>query len=261
MPLRINLWASPRTGSTSLMYSFAQRTNTLVVDEPLYMHYLTSISPRAFRPYRKELSFVQKSDGDEVLKDLLQIGQGKDTVFFKHLGKQFGHMKSQNAFLQRCANVILIRNPIDSLLSYVEATSSEKFLTGNQAHQPPTSHDIGMPQQLEIYEQLKEKADLPVCVVAYSDMSTRPEETLRALCAALHIPFQTSMLSWAPGGRAEDGLWAKWWYSNTHKASGFEKNLGRSVERTKEDVPASLLAVANELLPMYHSLLSHRLRL
>ena len=38
--LRIQLWSGPRNVSTALMYSFAQRPDTRVVDEPLYAHYL-----------------------------------------------------------------------------------------------------------------------------------------------------------------------------------------------------------------------------
>jgi len=37
--IRINLWSSPRNVSTALMYSFAQRLDTTVVDEPLYAYY------------------------------------------------------------------------------------------------------------------------------------------------------------------------------------------------------------------------------
>ena len=36
----ICLWSGPRNVSTALMYSFAQRSDTRVVDEPLYGHFL-----------------------------------------------------------------------------------------------------------------------------------------------------------------------------------------------------------------------------
>ena len=36
----ICLWSGPRNVSTALMYSFAQRDDIRVVDEPLYGHYL-----------------------------------------------------------------------------------------------------------------------------------------------------------------------------------------------------------------------------
>jgi len=39
---RICLWSGPRNVSTALMYSFRQRTDTSVVDEPLYAHYLAA---------------------------------------------------------------------------------------------------------------------------------------------------------------------------------------------------------------------------
>lgn len=38
--LVINCWSGPRCCSTSLMYSFAQRSDTQVLDEPLYASYL-----------------------------------------------------------------------------------------------------------------------------------------------------------------------------------------------------------------------------
>ena len=40
---KICLWSGPRNISTALMYSFAQRDDTRVVDEPLYGHYLLKL--------------------------------------------------------------------------------------------------------------------------------------------------------------------------------------------------------------------------
>jgi hypothetical protein len=39
-PLRLCFWSGPRNVSTALMYSFAQRSDTRAIDEPLYAHYL-----------------------------------------------------------------------------------------------------------------------------------------------------------------------------------------------------------------------------
>ena len=41
---KICLWSGPRNISTALMYSFAQRPQCKVFDEPLYAHYLSNIS-------------------------------------------------------------------------------------------------------------------------------------------------------------------------------------------------------------------------
>ena len=36
---------------------------------------------------------------------------------------------------------------------------------------------------------------------------------LRALCAALGVPFDAAMLSWPAGPRDSDGVWAPHWYA------------------------------------------------
>ena len=52
-PIRLCLWSGPRNVSTALMYSFRERSDTRVLDEPLYGHYL-NVS-RAEQPGRYEL--------------------------------------------------------------------------------------------------------------------------------------------------------------------------------------------------------------
>ncbi|MGD8481270.1 MAG: sulfotransferase family protein, partial [Gammaproteobacteria bacterium] len=43
---RVCMWSGPRNVSTAMMYSFAQRPDTRVLDEPLYGHYLKSSGAR-----------------------------------------------------------------------------------------------------------------------------------------------------------------------------------------------------------------------
>jgi Sulfotransferase domain len=31
------------------------------------------------------------------------------------------------------------------------------------------------------------------------------------------------MLDWQPGPKPYDGVWARYWYNNVHKSTGFEK--------------------------------------
>jgi len=63
------LWSGPRNVSTALMYSFAQRADTKVVDEPLYGHYLRVTG--AQHPLRKEVLAAVNTDGNEVMRALL----------------------------------------------------------------------------------------------------------------------------------------------------------------------------------------------
>jgi len=53
----------------NLEQMFAQRRDTTEVDEPLYAHYLTTIHPSAFRPYRDLVLKAQNNDGNAVVKE------------------------------------------------------------------------------------------------------------------------------------------------------------------------------------------------
>ena len=59
---KIMLWSSPRNISTALMYSFAQREDTRVLDEPFYAYYLTHVNPLADHPGKEEIINSQSSN-------------------------------------------------------------------------------------------------------------------------------------------------------------------------------------------------------
>ena len=62
--IRINVWSGPRNISTALMYSFAQRGDTRVFDEPLYAHYLTHTDARTYHPGAEDVIAAQDDDGE-----------------------------------------------------------------------------------------------------------------------------------------------------------------------------------------------------
>ncbi|CAA2973576.1 branched-chain-amino-acid aminotransferase 2 isoform X1 [Olea europaea subsp. europaea] len=65
----IHLWSTPRSLSTSLLYSFAQRDDMEVLDEPLYPNFLRITGVE--RPYREELLSKMESDGNKVMKEIV----------------------------------------------------------------------------------------------------------------------------------------------------------------------------------------------
>ncbi len=84
---RINLWAAPRSLSTSLMYSFANRADTTAIDEPLYAHHLRC-APHIERPYRDELLKTMCSDGATVVRDVMLGSCPTPILFCKQMAKQ-----------------------------------------------------------------------------------------------------------------------------------------------------------------------------
>ena len=65
------------------------------------------------------------------------------------------------------------------------------------------------------------------------------------------------MLSWPPGRRASDGVWAPAWYDAVERSTGFAPP-GR-VARL-EDLADHLKPIAEQARPYYARLETHRLR-
>lgn len=236
--IRINLWSSPRNISTALMYSFAQRTDTTVVDEPLYAYYLSHTDSEAEHPGVPEIMASQSSDGEEVVREII-LGNHYPTPVVVH--KQMTHhlMELDRTFLHQCRNVLLIRNPRAILASYTKVV------------QAPTPYDIGIPQQLDLYQYLINH-DLLHAIVDTSILLQNPQQVLRQLCKSLDIPFTEKMLSWDAGPRPEDGVWAPYWYHNVHSSTGFKPYVKKEI-----NLPDQLEELAQTCMPAYNELLQN----
>ena len=106
----------------------------------------------------------------------------------------------------------------------------------------PTLADLGIWQQAEIFDRFGGP------VIDSRDLLEDPEAMLRALCAALGVPFTAAMLSWPPGPRDTDGVWAPHWYDTVWRSTGFgpyhppDQALPAAARRAGRPVPALLRA-------------------
>ena len=88
----ICLWASPRNISTAIMYSFAQRKETKVVDEPFYAYYLNNVNSNTLHPGKKEILNSQSLNFNKVLQELTELNT-KELLFIKNMTH---HLDGQN---------------------------------------------------------------------------------------------------------------------------------------------------------------------
>ena len=71
---RVCLWSGPRNISTALMYSFAQRNDTKVYDEPLYAHYLSNTEADEYHPGAEDvLTTLESNAGRHFDPELVDI--------------------------------------------------------------------------------------------------------------------------------------------------------------------------------------------
>ena len=75
------------------------------------------------------------------------------------------------------------------------------------------------------------------------------------LCEAVDVDFSEAMLSWPPGLRETDGVWAKHWYTEVATSTGF-----RAANKTHAEVPPRLASVYQTCREVYERLAEHRLR-
>ncbi|KAK4852608.1 hypothetical protein QYF36_025443 [Acer negundo] len=231
----IHSWSAPRSLSTSLMYSFAQRDDMEVLDEPLYANFLrvTGID----RPYREELLSNMESDGNKVVKDII-FGPGRKRYrYCKHIAKQ-RICGLPDDLLKKGKHIILIRNPLDILPSFDKVV-------------PPSLQELGLTDLVLIYSELCKLGKPPV-IIDSADLQQDPEATLRSLCEDLDIPFQDKMLRWEAGTKPIDGLWAPWWYESVRKSTGFTP-----ARKYPAPFPFSLYELLEQSLPFYNILRRH----
>jgi hypothetical protein len=238
---RLAIWSGPRNISTALMRAFENRPDTVVVDEPLYAAYLarTGID----HPGREAVIASQPTDLEVAVTGLsAPLPPGIRLHYAKHMA----HHVSRDLDLRwtlRFRNVLLIRDPTEVVASYVRSRESCE------------PEDIGLPQQQWLIE-LWDREDVDVPIIDAADFLGAPEAYLRWLCGWLEIPFTVRMLSWPPGPRDSDGVWAPYWYATVWSSTGFERQRSREVVLSDHDA-----AVAEACRPVYAALHRRRLHL
>jgi hypothetical protein len=228
----INLISGPRNVSTALMYAFAQRSDTKVVDEPFYAYYLAKTG--VLHPGRTRIMQAMSTDIHEITVDLMKKVHQKPIIFLKNMAHH--HIGINKDFMLFANHLFLIREPGQLLNSFSKVIRN------------PTLEDIGAKKSWELYEMLRKEGKQPV-VLDSGELLKQPANMLSRLCDALSIEYQAKMLSWPAGPIPEDGVWAEYWYHNVHRSTGFLPTNDKA-----EPVPDGLMDVYEKALPYYERL-------
>ncbi len=228
----INMWSGPRNISTAMMYSFAQRSDMTVIDEPLYGHFLSKTD--AVRPARELVLQTMETDGSKIMQAALNAPCPTPFLFLKNMPQQLVGMTLDNP--HRFTHFFLIRHPKDVIVSFSKVVEQ------------PTMQDIAIKEQYDFYQTLlAEGIEAPV--FSSVQILQNPEKSLRQLCQAIAIPFDPAMLQWEAGQKPYDGCWWPYWYANVHRSTGFQKYVYQ-----EKQVPKHLENLLEEALPFYHFL-------
>ena len=240
-PVRIAMWSGPRNISTAMMRSWGNRTDTVVCDEPFYANYLHATGRD--HPGAEEVIAAGETDWRKVVQKLTgEVPEGKQIYYQKQMTH---HLLPQidRTWLGAVTNCFLIRDPRAVIVSYIKKNND------------PTLEDIGFMQQAEIFDWVRTHSDVIPPVIDARDVLENPRKILELLCDEIGVEFSESMLSWPPGLRETDGIWAKHWYGEVATSTTFRKPPARE----PEPMPPRLRDVYEKSREAYDRLYQHRL--
>ncbi|MBT5383320.1 MAG: HAD family hydrolase [Phycisphaerae bacterium] len=240
--IRIAMWSGPRTISTAMLRAWENRSDTMVWDEPLYPLWLEATG--ATHPGREQIlkASVHDLDGEDLNRRLASVPPGVSIFYQKHMAHHALSSFSR-AWMEGARHAFLIRDP-------------ERLLASLAAKLPDAGLDeTGLPQQVELLRYLDEQGHPPPPVIDSDDVLNDPRGMLRALCAALDVPFEERMLAWPSGPRDTDGVWADWWYDSVRASTCFVRP-----DRAPQPVPSLQAAVLPRCRELYDELAAMRLR-
>jgi hypothetical protein len=243
--IRVAMWSGPRNISTAMMRAWGNRPDTSVVDEPFYAFYLNATGKK--HPGADEVIAVGETDWRKVVAQLTgPIPESRHKrpshVFYQ---KQMTHHllpEVDREWLGAVTNCFLIRDPREVIASYLKK------------REDPALEDLGFVQQAEIFDFVRERTNAIPPIVDAKDVLENPERILRLLCEAVGIEFSESMLSWPPGLRETDGIWANYWYGEVARSTSFRPYRAKHAE-----IPAHLREVHERCRECYERLYEYRL--
>jgi hypothetical protein len=243
LPVRIAMWSGPRNISTALMRAFENRPDTAVVDEPFYAASLAATG--ADHPMREDVLRAQPTDPEAVVATLLApVPDGRAIFYQKHMTH---HMQPGFPldWTRHVVNAFLIRAPEPVLSSYSKKWADVSL------------EAIGVPMQAALFDRETERLGRAPPVIDAADVLADPRGVLSALCRACGIAFSERMLSWPPGRRPSDGVWAPAWYDAVERSTGFSPPRPEPGPDMLRD---ELRAIAQKARPDYERLRSFALK-
>lgn len=224
-----------------MLRSWGNRPDTFVCDEPLYAHYLQQTGLE--HPGRDEVIAHHEPDWRKVVDGLTgPIPDEKPIFYQKHMAHHLLPAIKRD-WLSKLTHCFLIRDPREMLTSLIN-------------HLPtPTLEDTGLPQQVEIVRYVERTVGKTPPIIDARDVLENPRKMLQGLCDAVEVTFTDSMLSWPPGRRETDGIWARHWYAAVESSTGFQPYRPKS-----EEVPPRFQELLAKCTEYYDELFEQRIR-
>jgi hypothetical protein len=239
------LWATPRSTSTAFEWMMRQRGDFDCLHEPWNELYYYGEDRRSRRDAHVEARPGHSYDATwaEILDRAARAdGSG---VFVKDFVYSVEHHLDE-AKLAAMTHSFLVRDP-------------RRVIQGLARHWPDcTYEEVGFESLRRLFDRIAERDGTPPVVIASDDLLNRPEDTIRAYCAAVGIPFLAEALSWEAGERPEVGWYGEGtgpWHDDLRASTGISRP---TTEYPPLEGDQRLVEMLERSTPHYEALLAHR---
>jgi len=203
----LNLWTCPRSLSTALTMSFAQRPDTKIFDEPIMSHFLRVTG----KEYTEgdTIGQTHDPDGEVAMQNVFNFNTGKKLHWVKNMPHNWVEMDNKMWF-PKMDHLFLLRKTEDMVRSYTKL---------RQEFEPS---DLGYKALWEMYNDLNENYGYKPLIIKTEELQDNPELVLKAVCAKYNLEFYPQMLSWTEGGHQDLIKLENSWYGSVTKSTGWK---------------------------------------
>ncbi len=235
---RIALWSGPRDVATGLLYSFSQREDTAVTDEPLFGYYLGFSGIDI--PFRKEVLEKMEIDPHKIIDMLVNCDLNKDVLFVKNKSDQAVGL--QWDFMTHFDNVFLISHPARMILAN-DIEKEEQLLLD-------TCYEVQYHQVLYLIQ-----LGIEPIVVDTKDLLEQPDVILAQLCKKLNLMYNSKMTKWPKGEKDVESLPSRNWCAHMHETGSF-----KDIEKDLKILTPKQEELLEECMPFYERLQKYAIK-
>jgi hypothetical protein len=218
-----------------MMRSFGGRSDSSVCDEPFYGAYLKDSGEP--QPMADDIIADMDCDWGSVADTMRGAVPGGASVWYqKHMPHHMIGDVTIRDFPDH-KHAFLIREPERVIASYAVKRVKVEF------------DDLRYDRQLEYFEWARDSTGEVPAVIESTTFLSDPEGHLKALCTKLDLPWDAGMLSWTPGIKPDDGIWASHWYDKVAASSSFGPAPG-----PKPELDGVAAKLADECRPHYEAM-------
>ena len=291
-PVRVFLWAIPRTLSTIFEKCMSHVEGVQVVNEPYYFaqqfgpeakvweNQDTWIKTRKAMDWGEAMDlpnkpgwFTQSVYTYKWVKETLEAPfPGKSVVFVKDMCQSI--INNLDMMAQGYRHTFLIRHPHKVFSSWAIATKNfvqgdEKTFRFSQVGEPVCPKKYGYGEQYELMVYLRQHGEPNPIIIDADDLQRSPVSIMRQYCEAIGMPFNENMLQWPPGIDVMDNWIVNKTFVAINKTSagGFYDGafnstyfLPPSKIPAREDLSDDLLPLVDASMPYYEQLYDMRIR-